>query len=201
MTDVEYVNGYRIKKQYLITVMFISLVLAGCSTSSDPSNAETPPSNGLKTVTLLDIPGIPPPAIGAKPVTSIDTEQYKATILWAPTPTNGFEDSLAYVSIIFLSPKVGYTLQGLTENSISVSCPMIPFKLTMITIPAGKYKRDDNAANISSINSFRLSNKEITRAQFEALLGKAPSETAIATGMPRVIGYRRKWKGDGRYQG
>jgi sulfatase modifying factor 1 len=57
--------------------------------------------------------------------------------------------------------------------------PLIDYKSknigTMKYVPAGSFQRDSNPANISIISKpFRMSEKEITRAQFMAILGYDP---------------------------
>ena len=54
---------------------------------------------------------------------------------------------------------------------------------TLKYVPAGSFQRDDTAANISTITTaFRMSQYEITRAQFLAIMGVDPSDTVFSTG-------------------
>jgi len=46
---------------------------------------------------------------------------------------------------------------------------------TMKYVPAGKFQRDGTASNISSVSAFRIGRTEVTRSQFEAVMGYDPS--------------------------
>ncbi len=55
--------------------------------------------------------------------------------------------------------------------------------LSMVTVPAGSFQRDADAANISVITqAYRMSAHEITRAQFLAVMGTDPSQTIYSSG-------------------
>lgn len=65
--------------------------------------------------------GISAPATGAVPTSSIsDTDEYTATISWNGNPTT-FDPSTAYTAIIIITPKIGYTLSGVSENFFAVA--------------------------------------------------------------------------------
>ncbi len=54
---------------------------------------------------------------------------------------------------------------------------------TLKYVPAGSFQRDADAANISTISTaFRMSQYEITRAQFLAIMGTDPSNTTYSSG-------------------
>jgi formylglycine-generating enzyme required for sulfatase activity len=56
--------------------------------------------------------------------------------------------------------------------------------LVMVTVPAGSFQRDATSANISTVTTaFRMSQYEITRAQFQAIMGIDPSNATYSTGM------------------
>jgi formylglycine-generating enzyme required for sulfatase activity len=56
--------------------------------------------------------------------------------------------------------------------------------LTMVNVPAGSFQRDDTSTNISTVTTaFRMSQYEITRAQFLAITGGDPSQPGYSTGM------------------
>jgi sulfatase modifying factor 1 len=60
--------------------------------------------------------------------------------------------------------------------------------LLMISVPAGTFQRDADAANTSTVTAFRMSEKEITRAQYTAVTGLAdPSNTAFSTGTDNPV--------------
>ena len=49
-------------------------------------------------------------------------------------------------------------------------------------VPAGSFQRDSTASNISSVSDFRMSEKEITRAQFESIMLTDPSHPTYSSG-------------------
>lgn len=54
---------------------------------------------------------------------------------------------------------------------------------TLKYVPAGRFQRDDTATNISVISQpFRMSQHQITRAQFLAIMGSDPSGTRFSSG-------------------
>ena len=53
---------------------------------------------------------------------------------------------------------------------------------TLKYVPAGSFQRDGTATNISTVSAFRMSQYEITRAQFLAVMGVDPSNTTYSTG-------------------
>ena len=54
---------------------------------------------------------------------------------------------------------------------------------TLKYVPAGSFQLDDNPENISTVSEFRMSETEITRAQFVAVTGLSdPSDTKYSTG-------------------
>jgi formylglycine-generating enzyme required for sulfatase activity len=54
---------------------------------------------------------------------------------------------------------------------------------TLKGIPAGSFHRDSTANNVSTVSAFRMSQYEITRAQFLAVMGTDPSYTSHSTGL------------------
>jgi uncharacterized membrane protein len=65
------------------------------------------------------ISGVTAPAIGATPVTEIETAQYAGTVTWNGNPAT-FAASTVYTATITLTPKEGYTLQGV-EGGFTVA--------------------------------------------------------------------------------
>jgi formylglycine-generating enzyme required for sulfatase activity len=54
---------------------------------------------------------------------------------------------------------------------------------TLKYIPAGSFQRDGDSANVSTINTaFRMSQYEITRAQFLAIMGTDPTDPTYSSG-------------------
>jgi formylglycine-generating enzyme required for sulfatase activity len=153
----------------------------------------------LTMINIAAIPGVPAPVLGGTPVTAITaTAQYTGTVTWSGSPAT-FAASTVYTASITLTAKAGFTLTGVAENSFTVAgatatntvnsglvtavFPVTLFSLTMINVPAGSFQRDATATNISTISTaYRMSQYEITRAQFAALLTTDPSNTTYSSG-------------------
>jgi hypothetical protein len=76
----------------------------------------------VKTIDIAAVSGVTVPATGTKPVTTItETEQYTGTVTWDNGNPSTFADSIAYTATITLTPKTGYTLQGVNANFFTVS--------------------------------------------------------------------------------
>jgi formylglycine-generating enzyme len=89
----------------------------------------------------------------------------------AITVTNG--DSVT----VTLTNPAGFTFSPATKNVV------INTMIRMATVPAGSYQRDGSSLNISTITQpFRMSQHEITRAQFLAIMGTDPSNSAYSSG-------------------
>ena len=74
------------------------------------------------TINIAAIPGVTVPAIEETPVTVItETSQYTGTIEWSPAVSGTFAASTVYTATITLTPKPGYTLQGVLENFFIVA--------------------------------------------------------------------------------
>ena len=56
------------------------------------------------------------------------------------------------------------------------------FPLNMVSVPSGSFQYSSASANISNVSSFYMSKCEITRAQFEEIMGTDPSDTYYSTG-------------------
>ncbi len=77
-----------------------------------------------------------------------------------------------------------------THAAVSASYTLIivladyvsPIIGTLLYIPAGSFQRDENQENISSLSMFWIGTQEITRAQFQTVLGADPSDTAYSSG-------------------
>lgn len=161
------------------------------------------------TINLLAIPGIVIPVLGFPLVTTaINTAQYTGTISWSPT-NSPFGESEAYTAHIVLTAKAGWTLTGVAANSFSVVGAMVTntknsgvvvarflatngvtpgnYSSTNIGIlrgvPSGTFSRDGTVSNNSTVSSFRMSQYEITRAQYTAVtLATDPSNTVYSNG-------------------
>ena len=76
---------------------------------------------GAATVTIDTIPGVTAPVKGATPVTVIrETTQYTGAVTWNPIPGAVFAPNTEYAATITLTPKTGYTLQGVAADFFKV---------------------------------------------------------------------------------
>lgn len=76
-----------------------------------------------KTVSIAAVEGVSYPINGNIAATTLpDTSEYTAAISWSPTPTGGiFQANTVYTAIITISPKSGYTLDGVPANFFTVA--------------------------------------------------------------------------------
>ena len=83
-----------------------------------PATPPTPPA----VITVKAIVGVTVPATGGTPVTTITAnDQYTGTITWVPAASGVFAAGKEYTAIIYLTPKTGYTLQGVAANFFTVA--------------------------------------------------------------------------------
>ena len=83
---------------------------------------QTTGSTGATVINIATIQGVTTPAYGETPVTTItETTQYTGTVTWSPTVPGTFAASTDYTAIIILTPKSGYTLQGVGDNFFTVT--------------------------------------------------------------------------------
>jgi len=72
-------------------------------------------------ITQSAIAGITPPKVGGVPTSTITaTSEYTATISWLPTD-DPFIADVVYIATITITPKTGYTLNGVPANFFTVS--------------------------------------------------------------------------------
>jgi len=73
------------------------------------------------TVSIPSISGVKVPVTGAHPVKTIpENLQYKGTVTWSPEVLGPFVVDTKYTATITLTPKNGYTLEGIGDNFFSV---------------------------------------------------------------------------------
>jgi sulfatase modifying factor 1 len=182
----------RMKALFPLMVALTTIVLLGCP------NPATPPTDTV--INIAAIPGVTVPVCGGTPVTAItETAQYTGTVSWSPTVSGTFAANTVYTATITLTAKTGYTLTGVAENSFTVAGATATNAVnsgvvtavfpatgvadytsanigTLKLVPAGRFQRDATASNISVITKpYRMSEHEITRAQFLAVMGTDPS--------------------------
>lgn len=74
----------------------------------------------LEMITEYELKGIGIPAAGGTPAATIaETGQYTGTVSWSPKD-GVFKNGVDYTAFIVLTPKSGYTLTGVPENSFHV---------------------------------------------------------------------------------
>jgi formylglycine-generating enzyme required for sulfatase activity len=69
---------------------------------------------------------------------------------------------------------------GDTPPSMDYSSPTIG---TLKYVPAGTFQRDSDPGNTSTVSAFRMSEYEIDRVQFYAIMGKDPSDMTKSSGI------------------
>lgn len=100
-------------KSMVFHSVLAAAVSLGCSNPADSPKEST--------ISLTAIPGIIAPVSGAIPAAIITgTTQYSGTVVWSPQAGNAFAPNTVYTAYINLTPKAGYTLQGVGANSFTV---------------------------------------------------------------------------------
>ena len=100
-----------------VTIFITALLISACKT---PVNLPS-----LIVISITDIQGLAAPVTGETPVTDItETEQYTGTVTWDPNHSV-FAPETFYTATISLSPKDGFTLQGIQANNFTVSDSVI----------------------------------------------------------------------------
>lgn len=78
----------------------------------NPENIDTP-------ITLKQISAITMPTAGEEPVTSFETDEYTGTVTWTPNMSI-FEYNKVYTATVIITPKQGFTLEGVEANSFVI---------------------------------------------------------------------------------
>ena len=155
---------------------------------------------GDEIINLSAIQGVTIPALGGIPVTAITaTDQYTGTVTWNGSPAT-FAASTTYTATITLTPKPGYTLQGIVENfftvagastvnnsansgEITATFPQT-VGIEMVWIPAGMFTMgsDDTADmdaspphQVTLTTGFYMGIYQVTQEQYQAVMGTNPS--------------------------
>jgi formylglycine-generating enzyme required for sulfatase activity len=91
------------------------------------------------------------------------------------TTPNNFTSSVTYTVTAADSSTQDYTVTVATDyTSTNIG--------TLKYVPAGSFQRDSTSTNISTVSAFRMSQYDITRAQFLAIMGTDPSNTTYSSG-------------------
>ncbi|HCE47042.1 MAG TPA: hypothetical protein DET40_26135 [Lentisphaeria bacterium] len=114
------------KVGYTLTGVAANFFKVAGATTTNPANSGVVtaifPKTGI-TITSLAIAGVTPPVTYAAPKTVITaTVQYTGKITWAPALEGGkFAPNTAYTATITITPKTGYTVVGVGEDTFTVA--------------------------------------------------------------------------------
>ena len=107
----------------LETALFINSTTANSATATIKMPAE---SLNIKAkekdakISIAEIPGVTAPVTGGTPVTTpIETAQYTGTVVWNESPAT-FAGDTVYTATITITPKSGFTLDGVAANLFTV---------------------------------------------------------------------------------
>ena len=175
---------------------FVVFGFPGCQNSlTDPTNSRTP---DLGSLTLSD--GVLYPSFSAgiraynvsvaNAVTSMTVTGTTAEDSDTLSANNGVAQPLsvgANTITIAVTARDGITKQDYVvtvyrngETPVDYTSAKIK---TLKGVPSGTFHRDATAGNISTVSAYRMSQYEITRAQFLSVMGADPSNTTYSTGV------------------
>jgi len=108
----------KFRAKFCLNIAILAVIVFGmvsCQNPADDGDDDKPAVN------IATIQGVIAPVTGATPVTTItENEQYSGTVTWSPShPT--FAADTQYTATITLTPKNGYTLQGVAANFFTVA--------------------------------------------------------------------------------
>jgi len=106
-----------------VTANYFTVDGATSVSNSDNSGVITAvfPSTDATAINIAAIRGVTVPVNGEIPVTRItENEQYNGTVTWSPTVIGTFVAITRYTATINLTPKAGYTLNGVLANFFRV---------------------------------------------------------------------------------
>jgi len=79
------------------------------------------PSTDAIVINISDIQGVVAPVYGRIPIKTITgNEQYSGTVTWSPYVSDKFNALTQYTATVSLTPKFGYTLQGVSSNFFTI---------------------------------------------------------------------------------
>lgn len=164
----------------LLVLVILLFIVTSCS------NAVTPVQD--KVISLLDLSGVSAPVKGETPVTSIDSMEYTGSVSWSPEVSSTFAPAAVYTAVITLTPKTGYTLSGVKENSFTVSGAETCTNATdsgsvNAVFPATA------AASDKAITSFSLNSPEVSGVIDESshtIRMKVPADTNTSALIPSI---------------
>ncbi len=189
--------------QVFLSVAILGILVIGCP---NPTTSESDPDLELTPSTIVFTDG-------ASVTRQIGSGNYTNTVSGVGDGTIIFSSSAEATAIVNTSTgevtlvAVGTTVitasktATKTHAAVSASYDLIISaitsdgqSLTFITVPAGSFQRDTTSTNISIIShSFRMSQHEITREQFQTIIGTDPvvieNQTAYSSGTTDPVTY------------
>jgi len=182
------------KKIYVSLAVVLLMVMAGCSSSSDPIPI---PLSSAKAITAFSLNGVVGTIneaaktiavtmpfgtdVTARVATFTTTGvsvKVGSTVQISGTTANNFTSPVTYTVTAADATAQNYTVT-VTVEPADYTSPNIG---TLKYVPAGSFQRDATSTNISTVSAFRMSEYEITRAQFLAIMGTDPSNATYSTG-------------------
>ncbi|MBN2434382.1 MAG: cadherin-like beta sandwich domain-containing protein [Spirochaetes bacterium] len=107
---------------------------------------------GLNIVTISTIRGLRAPKYGQTPVTVIDeTEQFTGTVTWSPDHYIPAANTV-YTAVISLTPKTGYTFNGIPSNVFSVEGAVSAGNSANAGIVTAMFDEPNSDANLASLD-------------------------------------------------
>ncbi|MDR0909228.1 MAG: hypothetical protein LBM77_05620 [Spirochaetaceae bacterium] len=147
------------------------------------SNPTISVTRNLQLVTNLDLTDlVPVPRAGLSPsqlVNTIDTTEYSSTIMWSRqdglvfSPTTAFQLYISYKAIVELSPKAGYTFEGIGTNTFTHS-------------EAVSVSNEENRGTVTiifnSLEPIKVTALDLTSLVTPPVKGELASNISISTG-------------------
>jgi len=184
-----------VKKLFIVLAAMLLMVITGCT----PSGNGPTPLSSAKAITAF--------SFASPAATGIITEATHTIAITVPFGT----DVIALVATFTTtgsSVKVGSTVQVTGTTSNNFTSPVVytvtaadattqDYTVTVTVasgdytsanigtlkyVPAGSFQRDATLTNISTVSAFRMSQYDITRAQFLAIMGTDPSNATYSSG-------------------
>ena len=180
----------------ILSLMFFACGGGGGSGSEgneNPATVSEDDENPNISINIKAIQGITPPWFEEKPVTSItETTQYTGTIAWSPDHTM-FEAFTDYTATITLTPKSGFTLEGVAENFFTVDGATTVNNEANSGVITAKFPKTGNTAatviNIKAIQGITVPENGTSpvtaitgTAQYTGTVTWSPNDTIFAPG-------------------
>ncbi len=182
------------KKMYMLLAAVLFMAITGCG--SGGGGAVPPALSSEKAITAFDFAALPANGTVTEAAHTIAVTVPFGTDVTAliPTITISVGASISPdtgVANNFTTPQTyTVTAEDTTTQEYTVTVTIASgdytsaYIGTLKHVPAGSFQRDGATASISTVaTAFRMSQYEITRAQFLAVMGTDPSDTTISMGL------------------